>query len=64
MICGFCSREQAVKNECSSCGMALTRDGKKTGHWEGGKGTRNKSSMNKNDPKKFTGLSKTVSKKK
>ncbi len=50
MVCGLCSKEQSVKNECS-CGMSLKR--KHTKFWEGGKGNRDKSTMSRKDDKKF-----------
>ncbi|KAK1349449.1 hypothetical protein LUQ84_001625 [Hamiltosporidium tvaerminnensis] len=49
MVCGFCSKEQSVKNNCE-CGMTMK---KSTAHWEGGKGTRNKVVMSKKDNKKY-----------
>ncbi|KAF7682681.1 hypothetical protein TCON_2102 [Astathelohania contejeani] len=49
MICGLCSREQTVNKECQ-CGMSVK---KFTSHWEGGKGTRNKTIMSKKDRKKY-----------
>jgi len=51
MICGLCSKEQSVKPECD-CGMTLKR--KTSQFWEGGKGNRNKATMNKNDKKKYS----------
>jgi uncharacterized CHY-type Zn-finger protein len=52
MICGFCSREQNYAVEaCSFCGRSVIgRKGK--GFWEGGKGTRDRTVMNRNDPRK------------
>ncbi|KAF9764897.1 hypothetical protein NGRA_0159 [Nosema granulosis] len=50
MVCGLCSKEQSVKKDCD-CGMNLK---KSTNCWEGGKGNRNKLSMNKKDKKKYT----------
>lgn len=65
MICGFCSYEQPIKDQCMRCGKILTRQTILGGrHWEGGKGCRNKTFMSKKDPHKFSGLSKTTSKKK
>lgn len=64
MVCGFCSTEQKVHSVCTKCGEALTKEGPKSGHWEGGKGCRNTKAMSKNDPKKFKGVGKTQSKKK
>lgn len=50
MVCGLCSKEQSVKQECD-CGMSLKT--KQTGFWEGGKGNRNKATMNRHDRKKY-----------
>ncbi|KAK2951402.1 putative CHY zinc finger protein [Blattamonas nauphoetae] len=63
MICGFCSKEQAVANECKNCGKPLTRT-HTTVHWEGGKGCRDQNRMSKRDNKKFAGKEKTTSRKK
>lgn len=52
MVCGLCSKEQSVKKECD-CGMTM-----KTVHkqfWEGGKGNRERSTMSRNDPRKYKG---------
>jgi len=65
MICGYCSTEQSVANECRKCQKILTKSSIQTGHWEGGKGNRNKLTMSKKDPRKFMNSKfKTVSKKK
>jgi len=64
MICGFCSREQSIKQECSSCKKLLVRLNSNSGHWEGGKGTRNQTALRKTDSHKHAGLGKTVSKSK
>lgn len=50
MICGFCSKEQSVKYDCD-CGMSLKKN---TKFWEGGKGSRNKTTMSKKDSKKYS----------
>lgn len=50
MICGLCSKEQSVKNNCD-CGNDLKK--KKSAHWEGGKGNRDKFTMSKKDKKKY-----------
>lgn len=49
MICGFCSKEQNCQNECN-CGMSLKNNSK---FWNGGKGMRDKSKLNKKDSKKY-----------
>ncbi|UKZ55169.1 hypothetical protein TrVGV298_008986 [Trichoderma virens] len=53
MICGFCSREQNYAVEaCRFCGRSVIgRRGK--GFWEGGKGNRDKTTMRKNDTRKY-----------
>lgn len=51
MVCGYCSKEQSVKKDCE-CGMSLKK--KHSQFWEGGKGNRNKATLNKNDRKKNT----------
>ncbi|XP_003748038.2 uncharacterized protein LOC100905552 [Galendromus occidentalis] len=63
MICGFCAKEQPFSNDkpCSQCSNMIT--GRRTAHWEGGKGCRSQLKMSSNDSKKFAGLSKTVSRK-
>lgn len=60
MICKTCSREQGVQSTCRFCKTLLVQK-TKTGYWEGGKGTRSKTLMARNDPKKFAGMNKTVS---
>lgn len=59
MICGFCSYEQPVLLNCKRCKKDLVKGTEKSGHWEGGKGCRDQTKLSKNDPKKYTGLSKT-----
>lgn len=62
MLCGFCSYEQPIKDQCMRCGKVLTKKTNIGGkHWEGGKGCRNKSTMSKKDSHKFAGLAKTSS---
>ena len=61
MICGFCSKEQPFSDKDCSCGKSLTK--KAVSHWEGGKGNRDTSTMNKRDKQKYSGMNKTVSKK-
>ena len=67
MICGKCSREQNVSNKpCNSCGFQMVK--RSTGHWQGGGGTRDTSSLSKKDSRKGKGVSrsgvtKTASKK-
>ncbi|KAK1244582.1 hypothetical protein MKX07_003381 [Trichoderma sp. CBMAI-0711] len=53
MICGFCSREQNYAVEaCRFCGRSVIgRRGK--GFWEGGKGNRDKTTMRRNDTRKY-----------
>ncbi|OUM69582.1 hypothetical protein PIROE2DRAFT_23001, partial [Piromyces sp. E2] len=61
MICGFCSKEQPFSDKDCSCGKSLTK--KAVSHWEGGKGNRDTSTMNKRDKQKYSGMNKTISKK-
>ncbi|KAJ3175891.1 hypothetical protein HDU87_005721 [Geranomyces variabilis] len=63
VVCGFCSRESAYAPSVltCTCGKAMVRERHRGGFWEGGKGTRDRQRMNRNDPRKFAGLSKTVS---
>lgn len=63
MICGFCAKEQPYTREklCLFCSQSLTK--KSCSHWEGGKGCRNKIQMSREDKQKYSGISKTVSKK-
>ncbi|KAI5807414.1 hypothetical protein DFH27DRAFT_546134 [Peziza echinospora] len=51
MICGRCSREQNFRpNDCAYCGHSYV--GRNTGYWEGGKGTRSRLLLRKNDSRK------------
>eukprot|EP00753_Platysulcus_tardus_P000408 PLAT10424.1.p1 GENE.PLAT10424.1~~PLAT10424.1.p1 ORF type:complete len:404 (+),score=151.88 PLAT10424.1:135-1214(+) len=53
IICGFCAREQRATNkECSSCSAALGPVASKR-HWEGGKGCRDKTRMDRRDSRKY-----------
>jgi uncharacterized CHY-type Zn-finger protein len=53
MICGHCSREQIYRPEdCVHCRSSLIRK-RGGGFWEGGKGTRDKTKMNRKDPRKY-----------
>lgn len=63
MVCGFCSKEQAYSaDKPCTCGKQLTRTKNASGaFWEGGKGTRDRKKMSKNDPRKYKGLNKTKS---
>ncbi|OBS19601.1 hypothetical protein FPOA_11326 [Fusarium poae] len=55
IICGWCSREQnysSAVEACRFCGRYLI--GKKgRGFWEGGKGTRDRTTMSRKDPRKY-----------
>ena len=65
ILCGFCACEQSQSNKvCSKCGKMFTKSegGKK--FWEGGKGCRNPQFMGTRDSHKYTGLNKTISRKK
>uniref|UniRef100_F7ENF2 Nucleoporin NUP42 n=1 Tax=Xenopus tropicalis TaxID=8364 RepID=F7ENF2_XENTR len=62
MICGYCAKEQAYTNgkPCTSCGNMMSK-GLHSGHWEGGRGCRNKVKMSRKDKQKYANSSKTVS---
>ena len=65
ILCGFCACEQSQSNKvCSKCGKMFTKSegGKK--FWEGGKGCRNPQFMGTRDSHKYTGLNKTISRRK
>lgn len=64
-ICGNCSYEQLQDNtKCDNCSSYLSDKFKpKSLFWEGGKGQEDKSKMSKNDNHKFTGINKTISRK-
>jgi uncharacterized CHY-type Zn-finger protein len=53
MICGWCSREGNYRPEdCGVChGVLVGKSG--GGFWEGGKGTRDRVKMNRNDKRKY-----------
>lgn len=54
MICGWCSREQRYQpDQCRMCGRSVVRKSSKGGFWEGGKGTRERRLMNRNDRRKY-----------
>jgi hypothetical protein len=63
MRCGFCSKEQPFSNSlpCSSCGKELTKSRSAHGFWEGGQGTRDRTTMSRRENRKYQGLGKTVS---
>lgn len=54
-ICGKCSREQNITSSCMYCHYQF--DIRSSGFWEGGKGTRDPTKLNKNDPRKYKRLS-------
>ena len=65
MICGKCSKEQNFANApCSGCGFSMIK-GKGGGgqFWNGGVGTRDKTTLSKKDGKKHAGAAKTTSNK-
>jgi uncharacterized CHY-type Zn-finger protein len=54
MICGWCSREGNYRPEdCSFCHGVLIGKRGGGGFWEGGKGTRDRVKMNRNDKRKY-----------
>lgn len=63
MICGWCSREQNYAVEaCRFCGRSVIgKRGK--GFWEGGKGNRDKTTMRKNDSRKYKRIGGSAAKK-
>ncbi|KAG0324450.1 hypothetical protein BG000_002220 [Podila horticola] len=64
MICGHCSREQAVSDKTCVCGESPVKTSSGAGaFWEGGDGMRDKSRMSNKDSKKHKGANKTVAKK-
>ncbi|KAF9954915.1 hypothetical protein BGZ72_004173 [Mortierella alpina] len=64
MICGHCSREQAVSDKPCVCGESPVKTmGASGAYWEGGQGMRDKTRMSNKDPRKFRGANKTVAKK-
>eukprot|EP00899_Mesostigma_viride_P006800 jgi/Mesvir1/16120/Mv08405-RA.1 len=70
MVCGLCSKEQPFDPQrCSWCMQRIASGRAQTGRsssrfWEGGRGTRDKHRMNRNDPHKYRNSKlKTVSKK-
>ena len=60
IICGRCSREQNFANTCAYCRHKF--DHRTTsGFWEGGKGTRDPTKLNRNDTRKHKRLSNKTS---
>ena len=65
ILCGFCACEQSSSNKvCSKCGKMFTKNEGGKRFWEGGKGCRNPQFMGSRDSHKYTGLNKTISRKK
>lgn len=55
MICGFCCKEQPFgDNPCVECGKKLA-GGSGGGHWNAGKGTRDRTKLSDKDKKKIKG---------
>jgi len=54
MICGFCCKEQPFGDGCVECGKK-TSAGSGGGHWNAGKGTRDRTKLNDKDRKKIKG---------
>lgn len=52
-LCGFCGKESGVQPSCPHCKKDLTH--RKTAHWEGGAGCRDRVSMSRKDNKKHSG---------
>eukprot|EP01119_Soliformovum_irregulare_P024084 TRINITY_DN8560_c0_g1_i1.p1 TRINITY_DN8560_c0_g1~~TRINITY_DN8560_c0_g1_i1.p1 ORF type:complete len:623 (+),score=191.54 TRINITY_DN8560_c0_g1_i1:83-1951(+) len=59
MICGLCSKEGPWEDACKNCGHEFVRTS--LHFWEGGKGQRDASKLNRNDPHKYRGGNKTKS---
>lgn len=57
IICGKCSREQNFANTCTYCRHKFDNRGN-TGFWEGGKGTRDPTKLNRNDRRKYKRIGK------
>jgi len=55
MICGYCSLEQPVSGNdpCKRCVASLKTDTKTKEFWEGGKGCRDPSKLNRKDSRKY-----------
>ncbi|EFO65147.1 Zinc finger protein, putative [Giardia lamblia P15] len=52
-VCGFCGKDSGVQPTCPYCKKDLTH--KRTAHWEGGSGCRDRVSMSRKDNKKHSG---------
>lgn len=52
-VCGFCGKDSGVQPTCPCCKRDLTH--KRTAHWEGGSGCRDRVSMSRKDNKKYSG---------
>ncbi|DBB01761.1 hypothetical protein WJX77_006408 [Trebouxia sp. C0004] len=69
MVCGYCSTEQALGEQCKHCGKRIARSsrgalGAVTTHWQGGEGCRDKKTMDRRDAAKYRNSKhKSVSKK-
>ncbi|KAA6418012.1 MAG: hypothetical protein FRX49_12012 [Trebouxia sp. A1-2] len=69
MVCGYCSTEQALGEQCKHCGKRIARSAKGaldavTTHWQGGEGCRDKRTMDRRDAAKYRNSKhKSVSKK-
>ncbi|KAL3135703.1 hypothetical protein ABBQ38_006174 [Trebouxia sp. C0009 RCD-2024] len=69
MVCGYCSHEQPLGEQCQHCGKRIARTargalGAVTTHWQGGEGCRDKRTMDRRDAAKYRNSKhKSVSKK-
>lgn len=52
-ICGFCCRELNSNVTQCNCGETLVLNEKGKNNWEGGKGCRDPSKLNRNDKRKY-----------
>ena len=64
MLCGYCSKEQMIDDQCSFCHKHLVKGVDKSGHWEGGYGCRDQTGLSRKDNKKYTGVTKKKDKEK
>lgn len=54
IVCGHCSREQNISAVCSYCRFEFQP--RESGFWEGGKGTRDQTKLNRKDTHKYKRL--------
>ena len=65
ILCGFCAFEQQSSNKmCCKCGKMFNKIDGSLRFWNGGKGQRQQEKLSTRDSHKFTGMNKTISRKK